>query len=313
MRDPLHLESFIEHLISRDRAERTIREYRADVEGFAQWFKQTNGRTANPKKVTALDIREWKAFMDTRGWKPATVNRRLAALRSYFDWALSHGLISVNPTHGIKDKRTERVAPKSLKRSQVRDLRKAAADHILLADSKRFPSNMTATAREARRDKAILYLLLGSGLRVGELCAILMKDLSLRIRSGEVIVRAGKGNKYRTVPLNKEARQAIEHWLEVRPETLEEHLFLGRTGLPMSPRAVQSVLSRLARTANLEEIKVSPHILRHTFAKSLVDAGEPLTKVQALLGHESIVSTARYTTPRPEDLASAVERISWED
>lgn len=311
MADRLRLGKFSQHLRARDRAARTIAAYLDDLRAFAAWFKQAHGEAPAPDAVTPLDVREWKEFQNSRGAAPASVNRRLGALRSYFSWAFTQGLAPSVPTTGIRDKRRVPEAPRSLERAKVRKLRQAAEDRILIADGKRRPIDMTATAREARRDRAMLLVFLGAGLRLGELCSLRLEDLTLRERGGELVVRRGKGDKWRKVPLNRDVRSAVRDWLAVRPAEGAAPLFIARRGKGLTPRAAQRIVERIVKQAGLDPEEVSTHVLRHTFAKSLIDAGEPLTKVQVLLGHESIATTARYTKPHAEDLASAVERISW--
>jgi len=130
-----------------------------------------------------------------------------------------------------------------------------------------------------------------------------------------VLVRQGKGHKARSVPLNKDARGALEEWLgarrEVDPDNGHEHLFLSQKGGPLSVRAIGFRVSALAKKANLED--VSPHALRHSFAKNLVNADVGLEKVAMLLGHESLETTRLYITPSEADLQEATERVTWED
>jgi integrase/recombinase XerD len=309
----VNLEAFLASLRARDRSPRTVGGYRDDLASFARWFEETNGREPEPVAVTPLDVREWKEFLEIRGQSPATINRKLAALRSFFAWAQSQGLVTVTPTQGIRDKRSTPKGPRSLERPAVYALRRAAQERIQLADAKRLPSRMTPTARERRRDKAILHVFLGAGLRVSELCALKLGDLELAPRGGALTVRSGKGDRWREVPLNADVRGALGEWIEVRLAEWGEILFAGRYGKPLRPRGVQRILDRLAKFADVPLEDVSPHLLRHTFAKSLIDAGEPLTKVQALLGHDSVATTTRYTTPTDRDLSAAVARISWSE
>ncbi|HHE71961.1 MAG TPA: hypothetical protein ENL34_06760 [Chloroflexi bacterium] len=140
-----------------------------------------------------------------------------------------------------------------------------------------------------------------------ELCTSLnVQVIELRERSGRVTVM-GKGNKKRTVPLNAEARAALSAWLKVRPETESAALFIGRRGERLGTRAVQRVVARQRSPAGLENL--TPHVLRHTFAKNLVDAGAGLEQVADLLGHSRLETTRIYTRPGRRDLERAVEAI----
>jgi integrase/recombinase XerC len=278
---------------------------------FMAWFEKEHGQAPASAEITPLDIQQWKTWMNHRGWTPATINRRLAALRVYFRWAQDNGLCLSNPAGRVRDKRGGQIAPKALTTPKTRKLRHAAESRILLADAVRSPAHMTATAREARRDRAILLMFLNTGIRVSELCDLHVSDVCLKPRSGDVVIRSGKGDRRRILPLNADVRQTLYQWLDVRPAVSTEWVFIGRRGDKLRPRGVQRLIDRLARQAGLPVGEITPHVLRHAFAKSLIDAGESLTRVQTLLGHQSIVTTSRYTTPHPDDLTAAVERLSW--
>lgn len=159
----------------------------------------------------------------------------------------------------------------------------------------------------ARRDEALLNLLLYTGLRVSEAAALNTDDVTINDRSGKVTVRSGKGREHRELPLHKEARKALKAYLEVRPQDQGEGLFLGQRG-SLGPRGIQMRLAALGEAAGVE---VTPHVLRHTFATRLLrEVGTDLVTVSALLGHESVATTAIYTQPSEEDLTEAVEGLN---
>jgi integrase/recombinase XerC len=133
----------------------------------------------------------------------------------------------------------------------------------------------------------------------------------LNDRSGHLVVRSGKHNKYREVPLNAGARKVLHEWLTVRPGVDDDVLLLGRGRQPLQPRGVQRRVARYAQRAGLAD--VTPHTLRHSFGKNLVDAGRPLTEVAALLGHTRLNTTAIYTQPGQENLRKAVEAVDWDE
>ena len=300
---------FLEYLRSRDKSKRTIAGYARDLDAFAAWFTQTNGRPPEATSVTPLDAREYRQYLQSvKRMKPSSVNRRLAALRSYFRWAKEVGLVADNPLSGVKGMRQSSRAPRWLTRKETYALLRAATAAIQLADTKK----LAPSASQGRRNAAILALLLHAGLRVSEVCALTTKDVQVEERKGLVIVRAGKGGKYREVPLNKDAREALRAWLNVHPGDTEI-LFPGRRGAPLRPRGVQRMVDLLAVTARLDPEQVTPHTLRHTFGKNLVDAGVPLDRVAMLMGHSNLNTTAIYTTPSQRDLANAVERVAWQD
>ena len=304
----MNIDAFTQYLEAGDKSPRTTAGYARDLRTFVVWFEQSSGKAPDDTGVTPLDAREYRQYLHlTKKMKPASVNRKLAALRAYFRWAQDAGRIASNPLRNIRDVRqaSSRSAPRWLTRQETYALLRAASKAVQLAEAK----GRTMSANEARRDKAILALFLHAGLRVSELCALEKGDIVIKARSGLVIVRSGKGGKYREVPLNKDARQALAVWM-ARPAA-GSRLFTGRRGKPLQPRGVQRIIERLAAAAQLEPNKVTPHALRHTFGKSLVDAGVSLDKVAALMGHSNLNTTKIYTRPSQADLSAAVERVAW--
>jgi len=173
----------------------------------------------------------------------------------------------------------------------------------------RFPCpwpNTPARRWAAVRDRAILAVLANAGLRVAELTALELADINIGERSGQAVVRRGKGGKLRTTALNREARRALADWLNLRGQMDTPAVFAGGRGERLTTRQVQRIVADLAAAAGGE---ATPHTLRHTCAKSLLDSGAKLTEVQSLLGHARLDTTARYTTPSLADLQAAVERL----
>ena len=160
------------------------------------------------------------------------------------------------------------------------------------------------------RDHAAVTLMLHTGVRVSELCALVWQDVRLSERRGLLTVRSGKGSKRRHIPLNRDTRQALrmlgygEHAGTAMP------MFCGQRG-PLTPRGVQLLLARYARVAGLQ--RVTPHALRHSFCKNLVNVGVSLEKIALLAGHDSLETTRRYCEPSLQDLEQAVELISTEE
>ncbi len=303
-------EAFEQYLLSQDRSIATVVGYLADLRAFARWFTQTNGEAPTPEAVTPTDVREYRGWLQRRGLKAATVNRKLAALRAWLGWALGQGRIEANPAAQVRGVRTPqggniRWLGRREKYALVR-----AAEKILQTARLRYAERWAVY----ERDGLLVLFLLHTGLRVGEVVRLTEADLTLSDRKGQVLVR-GKGNKQRVVPLNGAARKAVRHWLDVRRAFAEAHraaLDAGPLwavpGQGLTARTVQRAVERVAREAHLDG--VTPHVLRHTFAKSLVDASVGLEKVAALLGHTSIETTRRYVAPGVKDLERAVEMLT---
>lgn len=162
---------------------------------------------------------------------------------------------------------------------------------------------------QAKRNYAILQLLLQTGIRIGELAALKVGDAKIRDRSGNLRIQ-GKGTKEREVPLNTSARRALRLYLEARGDVqAEEPMFLSDRSRNLSTRSLENLLRRLARKAKITRVHVTPHVLRHTFALSYLRQNPgKLVKLADLLGHESLDTTAIYTQPSSEELAEDLER-----
>ena len=197
------LESYAKHLATIGKSAHTVKAYRHDLGGFAQWFTQTTGETFDPQAIGPRDIGEYRSYLLTHGKKPATVNRRLVALQRFYKWAQRQGHATNNPfeaLEGFRVKQQEGIAPKWLDEHQQTALLRAV----------RRGKNV--------RDLAMVEVMIKTGLRVSELVDLMLGDVEMAERAGKVIVREGKGGKYREVPLSKEVRVALETYLQKREE-----------------------------------------------------------------------------------------------
>lgn len=274
----------------RDASPHTISGYRKDLAAFAAWHRDTYGEDPDPAKVTAVDLREYQAWLrNVRRLKPATVNRRVKAVKSWLAFCVRRGLAPRLPEfpRGVAETRR---APQGLDRAEINRL-------------------LREVEREANaRDTALLRVMLSCGLRLSEACGLKLSDVTLGDRSGTIVVRSGKGGKWREVPVPPEARKALRAWLAVRQTRhAGEWLFPGEDdGRPLSTSAAWRVVKKYAWKARIPELK--PHALRHTCATNMLRAGAQLTEVAAMLGHARLDTTARYTIPSPADVARAAER-----
>jgi len=300
------LERFAEYLQEQDRSPHTIAAYTQDVAAFFAWLTEKTGKELAPVNVTVFDVQKYREHLLAAGRRPAGLNRRLASLRTFFAWAMANDLATTNPAAPVQGQSEVRRPPKALSSQEVYRLQRTAAEQRQLAVAKADGAK-SPTVIAAWRDEALLNLLLYTGLRVGEAAALRLDDLVLGERSGKVIVRSGKGRKYRELPLHKEARQALAAYLKVRPDDEDDHLFLGQRG-PLGSRGIQMQMAALGRAA---EVAVTPHVLRHTFGTRLLrEAGTDLVTVAALMGHASIATTQIYTQPGEADMIRAVNRLS---
>lgn len=301
---PNLLTAFEKHLNNQDVSPLTVRGYLSDLSHFARWFEQTNGEALTLPRLTPADMKEYKQFLlRVERRKASTINRRLAALSALTKWARRTGQIQFDPLENIKGVPSVERAPKWLDRRQQFRLTRAVESDVQMAKS-RYPKRWLTR----RRDASLVLFLLHTGLRLSEAVGLRMDDVQLSERKGSVLVRNGKGGKQRRVPLNAEARKALQEWLAAGPRG--EYLWTiveGDQAEALSGRAVQRILQRYAKAAGIEEL--TPHVCRHTFAKNLVDNHVGLEMVAALLGHSSLNTTRLYVTPSERDLEQAVERV----
>ena len=300
------LTPFAQYLSDQDRSPLTASGYLADIKHFSAWFEQTNHEAFCPERVTPSDIKAYKQHLlvvDRRA--ASTVNRHLAALSAYFRWARETGQVHSDPTERVKSVQQVANAPKWLDKHEQFALQRAIERDLQLSKL-RFPKRWLTR----RRDASLVLFLLNTGLRLSEATALRLGDVQISERKGNVHVQNGKGGKQRNVPLNTDARNALQQWLDVRPVTGSEHIWLAveSDSDSLSGRAVQRILQRYAQDAGLEEL--TPHICRHTFAKNLVNQEVGLEKVGALLGHANLNTTRLYIIPDERDLEYAVEKLN---
>ena len=282
------LQDFSNHLEKNDRSKLTIKNYSFDLKQFLEWYEERNSETFNAENLTPMDCRLYKEYLQDRGLKPKTINRRMTSLKLFFQWIYKNRKdFTFFPMP--KPVRETQTPPKWLDRNE---------QNALLRLVHRQDINS--------RDAAIVKILLNTGLRVGELCALVWQDVKLSTRSGTLTVRAGKGQKYRKIPLNREAREAFTSLGYYNHTGSDQNVLAGQRG-SLTPRGVQLVLKRLLRAS---EMNISPHTLRHTFCKNLVNAGIGLEQVALLAGHESLDVTKIYCQPSFSELSKAVEKIS---
>ena len=304
MTDTLHLDEFQAYLYAEDRSPVTITGYLGDVRLFSKWYEGHYGEALTPDTLRNETVRHYKQHLLDQAAKPKTVNRRLAALAAYAHWLGQAGYVKNvrNPVQGIKAVKENELAPKWLDKKQRAALLRAVDKEVEDA-MRRYPRLRLIYLRDAAIVKLILY----TGLRVGEIIQLRTSDVILDERKGNVIVREGKGTKRREIPLNAKARKTLLEYMRIRPIVDSDDLFLGQRNEGVQSKTVQRAVQRFAKLAGLND--VTPHVLRHTFGKSLIDNSVSLDKVASLLGHSNLNTTRIYTTPGMNDLEDAVERI----
>ena len=287
-------DQYQDYLSRTGKSPNTVKAYGRDVAAFAIWFEQATGETFDAQAVDSRDIQDYKGYLTVRGRAPATINRRLIAVKGFFRWAKQQGLVNESPFEIIA-----RVLVKQQKDTAPRWLDRQEQLALLRAVRK----------GGSRRDLAIVQTLLGTGLRISELGALKLTDLEITARKMAIHVRQGKGSKARDIPLDNRTRKTLSLYLEERQDDGTDRLFLGQRG-PISEPGINYLVKKYAYQARL--LDCTSHTLRHTFAKNLVDAGVPLDQVATLLGHESLETTRVYTRPSADDLQRAVRRAAGE-
>ena len=243
------------------------------------------------ESLQAADLREYLAGEHRRGLGGRSLQRRLSAIRGFFDALIRRGELERNPATGLRAPKSPRTLPKTLDVDQMVGLLEAPADDVLES-----------------RDLAMWELFYSSGLRLAELTALDLADIDLR--DGMVLVRRGKGGKSRHVPIGAQARQALETWLTAREHYSAEGqqaVFLSRRGQRIAPRTVQARLVRWQKKLGISE-RLHPHRLRHSFASHLLESSGDLRAVQELLGHASLSTTQVYTHLDFQHLAQVFDR-----
>ena len=289
------LAEFAASLANSGLAPLTVRAYRHDVDLFLKWFAAIKRGKSRLSDLTTADVLSYRQHLvNVARLRSSTINQRLQAIRCLCRWAERQGFLKSNPAAVVKSLRVaKRPRPTGLTEPEVHSLLRVAGE------SKR---------GRAKRNYGLLQLLLQTGLRVGELTSLKLGDVQIRDRSGQVQVR--EGNKEREIPLNASARRALGAYLQLRHEAQPgDPLFLSDRDRAFSPRAIQTLLQRLTRRAKIARLRVTPHLLRHTFALNYLHQNPgKLVQLANLLGHESLDTTAIYTQPSGEELAEDLER-----
>lgn len=291
------LKEFKTILVKQDMSDASITSYLQGIKVFTTWLLDFYQQDVSLLEATTHDLRAYRDHISkVLRRKPATINHHIQVLKRFYTWAVQTRLIPDNPASSLHFmKRVTSTKPQALNKDEIHALLRAAG---------------LSTHGLAIRNYAIVQLMLQAGLRVGEVKNLLVRDVTIRERSGFVNVVDGKGRKYREIPLNSIARRALTSYIETR-NTIEpdDFLFITKRGVSGTIRALQLLISSLATRATITRINVTAHTLRHTFASQFLQANPGcLVELSMLMGHESIDTTAIYTKASKETLAEQIER-----
>lgn len=270
------LPRFLTHLsIERRLSPHTDSNYRRDLQLFVGYC--TRSDVPQWARVDSQHVRSFAAAEFRRGQSPRTIQRRLSALRSFFNFLLREGVLRANPAGDVQAPKAKKRLPATLDADLMARLLSFRADEHL-----------------GVRDKAIMELFYSSGLRLSELTDLDLADLDLPDRTVRV---TGKGSKTRVLPVGRFAVDALSAWLKARAtiaDVGEQAVFVAQSGRRISVRAVQVRVGTWARRQGLG-MHVHPHMFRHSFASHLLESSQDLRGVQELLGHSNIATTQVYT------------------
>ena len=297
------LTQFLEHLrYERNVSEHTLRNYQSDLEQFVDHLAPAhpkNGKRNFPDltDIDHITIREWLATLHTAQKKKSSIARKLAALRTFFQFLVREGVLEQNPAKLVSTPRLEKKLPK----------------HLSIEDAIKFIETPDTDTDLGKRDRAMLELMYATGVRVAELTKLNLGHIDFRNR---LIRVTGKRRKERIVPFGEPALEALKAYLDVRDAVLNsapiserepEALFLNYQGTRITTRSVGRMVDKYIRSC-AGKYDISPHALRHSFATHLLDSGADLRDIQELLGHARLSSTQIYTHVSMEKLIQVYDK-----
>jgi len=283
---------FVDYLrFERNLSEKTIEAYQADLEAFKQFYKNLNSELSW-KTVDSDIVRDWEVSMMDNGNSASSVNRRLSALRSFYRFLLRRKMVTVDPVHNLQGPKKEKSLPYYIRESEMNEL----------LDGEGYFSDDF----EGQRDRMIMLMFYSTGIRLSELTGLNLADVDLDQMQVKV---TGKRNKQRIIPYGEEMDDAIREYLGLRVSFLaekgkdEERAFFVdvKNGNRILPAKVQVLVKRYLSLVTTQR-KRSPHVLRHSFATSMLNHHADLQSVKELLGHESLSTTEIYTHTSFEEL-----------
>jgi integrase/recombinase XerC len=292
---------FLNYLRSvRNASPHTLRSYENDLGQFIAFLSPPGVEPPPLHEITHLLIREFVAHLHDHKLEKSSIARKLAAIRSFFKFAVREGLIHNNPARMVATPKLPKRIPSVLSAEDLNTFLEGVVMTPTGAPPRRKrPATQNANKLLVKRDRAILELLYASGLRVSELTGLNLADMD---RKEQMLRVRGKGNKERIVPYGGKAEQALEAYGSLREDILRkaknrgdsQAVFLNHLGTRLTSRSVARIVKKYVRLINVNW-DLHPHSLRHAFATHLLADGADLRAIQELLGHSSLSTTQRYT------------------
>jgi integrase/recombinase XerD len=263
---------FIDHLKSQGRSSATILAYGKDIEQLKDFLAQLN--KVSVQDIATKDLQAFMAKLSKEGYTPKSISRKTNSTKTFFRFLKINDYITDDPASLLEHPKFEMKPPRILSKTEYRALRDAARGDLRMG--------------------AIIELLLQTGMRIGELSRLQLGDINFSNSNklGEVHVPAGESYPERTVPLNKAAEVSLKKYLDIRPESKNETLFITKTGKPLLVRNIRTAIDRYFKLAGIKDAKVND--LRHTFVAHHLMAGTSLVLVSKLAGHKRLATTEKY-------------------
>jgi len=265
-------QKFVNHLKNQSRSSATILAYGKDIEQLKNFLNEL--KKSQVQEITTRDLQAFMAKLQKEGYTPKSISRKTNSTKTFFRFLKINDFIVDDPAALLEHPKFEMKPPRILTKMEYRALRDAARGDV--------------------RISAIIELLLQTGIRIGELAKLKLANASFSSngKAGELYVSAGESYPERTVPLNKAAEAALKKYLEIRPETREETLFVTKTGRPLLVRNIRTAIDRYFKLAGIRDAKVND--LRHTFVAHHLMSGTSLVLVSKLAGHKRLATTEKY-------------------
>lgn len=284
------IKSFVDYLrYERNLSEHTIAGYEADLKEFERFYLGLDSEL-DWNSIDADVVRQWEVSIMERGNKASSVGRRLSALRTFYRFLMKRKMVTKDPAHLVRAPKKDKTLPGYVREEEMNHL---------------FDGDFFDTSFKGVRDKTILLTFYSTGIRLSELTGLRLRDFDMNQMQLKV---TGKRNKQRFVPFGVELRDSMREYLSIRGQFCSERgfstdaLFVDeRAGGEMSPSGVREMVKRYLSLVTTQQ-KRSPHVLRHSFATSMLNHHADLQSVKELLGHESLSTTEVYTHTSFEEL-----------